>query len=91
MSDRSTAATVPPHAQLIQTGTAFWASQMLLVAAQLELADRLGDGSKTSDQLANELGMNAPAFYRFLRSLAGMGVLLRSTAGPLHSPRWGKR
>ena len=46
---------VPPHTQLIQTGTAFWASQMLLVAAQLELADRLGDGPKTSDQLANEL------------------------------------
>ena len=75
MSDRSTGFALPPHAQLIQTGTAFWASQMLLVAAQLELADRLGDGSKTSDQLANQLGMNAPAFYRFLRSLAGMGVL----------------
>jgi hypothetical protein len=74
MSDRSTGF-APPHAQLIQTGTAFSASQMLLVAAQLELADRLGDRSKTSDELANELGMNAPAFYRFLRSLAGMGVL----------------
>ena len=75
MSDHSTGFALPPHTQLIQTGTAFWASQMLLVAAQLELADRLGDGPKTSDQLANELGMNAPAFYRFLRSLAGMGVL----------------
>jgi predicted transcriptional regulator len=66
---------LPPHAQLIQIGTAYWASQMLLVAAKLELADRLADGAKGSSELANELGLNASAFHRYLRSLAGMGVL----------------
>ena len=52
MSDRSTAATVPPARSADSDRNRIWASQMLLVAAQLELADRLGDGSKTSDQLA---------------------------------------
>jgi len=66
---------LPPHAQLIQIGTAYWASQMLLVAARLEVADRLADGAKRSSELANELGLNASAFNRYLRSLAGMGVL----------------
>ena len=65
----------PPHAQLIQMGTAYWGSQMLFVAAQLEIADRLAGGAKTSSELATELGFNAAAFHRFLRTLAGMGLL----------------
>jgi hypothetical protein len=65
----------PPHAQLIQIGTAFWGSQMLLVAAQLDVADRLAGGARTSSELAAELGLNAAAFHRFLRTLAGMGLL----------------
>ena len=73
MSDSAPA--LPPHAQLIQIGMAYWASQMLLVAAQLEIADRLAGGAKRSSELANELGLNASALHRYLRSLAGMGVL----------------
>lgn len=69
------ASAVPPHAVLIQIGTAYWGSQMLLVAAQLELADRLSAGPRTSEDLANELGLNVAALHRYLRSLAGMGVL----------------
>lgn len=41
----------PPHAQLIQMGTAYWGSQMLLVAAQLGIADRLATGARASDGL----------------------------------------
>ena len=65
----------PPHAQLIQMGTAYWVSQMLLVAAQLGIADRLATGARASADLAAELGLNAAAFHRFLRTLAGMGLL----------------
>jgi hypothetical protein len=78
MSDTANSGAVPPHAQLIQMGTAYWASQMLLVAAQLEIADRLAAGAKASSELAGELGMNAAAFHRFLRALAGMGLLTES-------------
>ena len=65
----------PPHAQLIQMGTAFWGSQMLFVAAQLQIADRFAEGARGSTELAAELGLNAAAFHRFLRTLAGMGLL----------------
>ncbi|HUF71561.1 MAG TPA: methyltransferase [Gammaproteobacteria bacterium] len=75
MENQTTSSALPPHAVLIQMGTAYWVSQLLLVAAQLGLADRLSGGPKMSDALANELGLNAPALHRFLRSLAGIGVL----------------
>jgi hypothetical protein len=65
----------PPHAQLIQMGTAFWGSQMLYFAARLQRVDRLAAGPKASSELAAELGLNAAALHRFLRTLAGMGLL----------------
>ena len=65
----------PPHAELIQMGTAFWASYVLLAAAKLEIADRLAAGARASSELAAELGLNASALHRFLRTLAGMGLL----------------
>ena len=75
------ATSVPPHAVLIQIGTAYWGSQMLLVAAQLRLADRLDKGPRTSSDLAEDLGLDGRAFHRFLRSLAGMGVLTEVESG----------
>jgi hypothetical protein len=69
------AQSLPPHAQLIQIGTAYWASLMLLAAARLELADRLAGGARSSSELASELKLNPAALHRYLRSLAGMGVL----------------
>ena len=69
------AAAVPPSAQLIQMGIAYWTSQLVFVAAQLGLADCLGTGPRTSDDLARELGLDAAAFHRYLRTLAGLGVV----------------
>lgn len=65
----------PPHVQLIQMGCAYWTSQMVLVAAELSLADRLSSEPRNSPELAKELGLNEPALYRFMRSLAGLGIL----------------
>jgi hypothetical protein len=56
-------------------GTAFWGSQMLYFAARLQIVDRLAAGPKASSELAAELGLNAAALHRFLRTLAGMGLL----------------
>jgi hypothetical protein len=75
MSSQPIPEAVPPHAQLIQIGTAYWGSQMLLAAARLELADRLAEGAKGADDLAKQLDLDARPCYRFLRSLAGMGLL----------------
>jgi hypothetical protein len=76
MSDSAHAGGVPAHAQLIQIGTAFWGSYMLVVAAQLGIADRLAGGAKSSSELAAELKLHPAAFHRFLRTLAGMGLLI---------------
>jgi O-methyltransferase domain/Dimerisation domain len=81
MANPSVAPAMPPHAALIQIGTAYWGSQMVLVAAQLELADRLSVGPMASADLAKELDLNPRALHRFLRSLAGMGILTEVERG----------
>jgi len=49
-------------------------SQALYVAATLGLADLLKDGPRGSDELARATGTHAPALYRVLRFLAGVGL-----------------
>jgi hypothetical protein len=75
MSNAPNAGQLPAHVQLIQIATAYWGSQMVFTAAQLGLADRLAAGARKVDDLAGELDLNAAALYRYMRSLAGMGVL----------------
>ena len=71
---------LPPHAQLIQMALAYWGSQCVLVAAQLNLADRLRGGAMSAGDLARELGLHSPSLYRYLRTLAGMGIVTESSA-----------
>jgi len=75
MATDSGSGTLPPHVQLIQTGVAYWQSKLLLVAAQLGLADRLGAGARSAGDIASELDLHSHSLYRFMRSLAAMGVL----------------
>jgi hypothetical protein len=65
----------PPHAQLIQMGTAHWVSRILYVAAQLGLADRLAGGAKTAEELAGPTETHAPSLYRLMRALGLLGLL----------------
>jgi alkyl hydroperoxide reductase subunit AhpC len=66
---------LPPHAQLIEMGTAHWTSRIVYVAAKLGLADRLAAGPKSADELAGESGTHAPSLYRLMRTLAHLGIL----------------
>lgn len=50
-------------------------AQMLHAAAELRLADALGDGPRSSAELAEETGTHAPSLYRLLRGLTGLGVV----------------
>ena len=52
----------------------FRASQVVHAAATLGLADLIGDGSPTSDELAAATGTDSRALYRLLRALASLGV-----------------
>jgi hypothetical protein len=71
-------ATKPPYAQLIEMAMAHWVSQIVYVAAKLGLADRLANGPRSAEDLAGPTGTHAPSLYRFMRSLANLGLLTES-------------
>jgi hypothetical protein len=48
------------------------------IAAQLGIADRLANGSRTAADLARECDVNPDALYRLLRALASLGVFVES-------------
>jgi hypothetical protein len=54
--------------------TGRWVSQLIYVAAKLDLADHLNRGPRTVEQLAAATEVPAPALYRVLRTLASCGV-----------------
>lgn len=66
---------LPPHAQVIQMGTAHWLSKLIYTAAKLDLADKLADGPKSAEHLAGPMGLHQPSLHRFMRTLAGFGIL----------------
>lgn len=66
---------VPPHAQLIQMGSAALVSAIIYAAAKLGIADHLATGAKSAVELAGPTGTHAPSLHRLLRSLAGFGIL----------------
>ncbi|HEX5030132.1 MAG TPA: methyltransferase [Candidatus Eisenbacteria bacterium] len=74
-----TTAAPPPHVQLVQMGMGAWVSQIVHVAAQLEIADLLAPGPKTAEELAGPTGTSAGPLYRFLRGLANLGILTESS------------
>lgn len=66
---------LPPHVQLIQTATAFWASRVLYVVAKLGLADLMAGGPKRAEDLAPLTRTHAPSLYRLMRTSAGLGLM----------------
>jgi hypothetical protein len=65
---------LPPHAQLIQMSTGAWVTSLLWAAAEIGLADQLGE-PKSAAEIAPGLGLRAPALHRLMRTLASLGVL----------------
>ena len=58
-----------------------WVARLIYVAAKLKLADLLKDGPRTTAQLATATGVQAPALYRILRTLASVGVFAETKGG----------
>jgi hypothetical protein len=69
----------PPHHRLVAMTRAYYLAPMVHAAAQLGLADRIGAGEQTAEELAAATGTHATSLYRLLRTLAGEG-LFRETA-----------
>jgi hypothetical protein len=74
MSEPHTAQVPPPQTQLMQMAMGFTVPFLLRTAAQLCLADHLADGPQSAEQLADVTCTHAPSLYRFLRTLASIGV-----------------
>ena len=71
-------ATLPAHVQLIQMCAGGWVAAAMYAAAKLGLADHLGGGPRSAADLASVTGTHAPSLYRFMRTLAGLGILTES-------------
>src|SRR3989442_13282916 len=62
-----------PAEKMTRLFRGFWVSQAIHVAAQLELADLVADGSRSVEDLASAAGAHAPTLRRVVRLLAGEG------------------
>lgn len=73
------------HAALVQTMVrnlrGHWITQMLYVAARLEIADHLGDAGLSVPELAARCTADPDSLHRLLRALASIGVFRESHAG----------
>jgi O-methyltransferase len=63
-----------PSQQLLQFATGYIPSAALWVAAELEIADLIGKGSKPVAELAKKTNTNEDALFRTLRLLAMVGI-----------------
>ena len=80
MKDSATgaAAAVSAHVQLIQMCAGGWVAAAVYAAAKLGIADHLATGAKSAAELAPVTGTHAPSLRRFMRTLAGFGILTES-------------
>ena len=71
----------PAPAAMMEMIIGTWTSQAITVAAELGVADALGDGPLPIDELAAKVGADADALHRLLRALIGRGVFSRRPDG----------
>ncbi len=70
----STPSNPPPAEVMFRMITGFWVSQIIGVAARLNIAEHLLGGAKSAEELARLTGADASALFRVLRAAASLGV-----------------
>ena len=83
-SNTTEARPLPPHAAVMHMATGFVLSQALIVAAELGIADLVGEAPRTAQELAAATGTQEDALYRLLRFLASDGVFAEDHARRFH-------
>jgi hypothetical protein len=64
-----------------------WAADIVGVAAELGIADRIQSAPKTVEEIATAMGLHAPSLYRLLRALASFGLFAEQEDGSFaHTP-----
>ena len=74
-SESPAAPALPASVQLIQMGAGAWVSAAVTAAAKLGLADHLANGPRSAAELAEATGALPSVLHRFMRTLAGLGIL----------------
>jgi hypothetical protein len=80
---------VPAKVVLFEQFTGVWITQMLYVAARLEIADSLAAGPKTLEELVSISGADRDPLARLLRALVSVGVFARGRDGRFRLERVG--
>lgn len=75
------AAQQQPETSLLGLVTGCWVSQAIYVAAKLGIADLIGAGPKSCQQLAAATQTDPGALFRILRALASVGIFAEDAAG----------
>ena len=68
-------------AHILQTGSAFWASKVLLTATAMDLFTVLRDDRMTARELGHALGLHPRAWYDYFDALVALGFLQRDGDG----------
>ena len=71
--------TDPSH--ILQIGSGFWPSKVLLSAVELDLFTTLGGGSLCGEEIRKTLGLHPRATFDFLDGLVSLGLLNREGNG----------
>ena len=74
-------AVAEPTQQMMQILGGLWVARLVSVAAELGIADVIGDGRKTTEELAAATKTHAPSLYRVLRGLAGANIFREDGQG----------
>ena len=80
-TETSTDIEAPTPAHILQVGTGFWASKLLLSAVELGLFTLLADGPRTGAEIERALGLHPRGTWDFLDSLVATGFLAREGGG----------
>jgi SAM-dependent methyltransferase len=75
------AAGTPPALLLRRLIGSYRITHAIKAAAELGIADHLGEGPRGADELAARLRVNPRALYRLLRTLVGIGLLADAGGG----------
>lgn len=73
-----------PHSapgRIAQMLTGYWVTQMIHVAAKLDLAGLIQAGPRTATELAEVTGTHPRSLYRLLRGLASLGIFAEAERG----------
>ena len=77
--------------KLLEEVNSSWIAQAVYVTAELQIAELLAEGPKTSDELAQRIDVHAVSLYRLMRSLTTIDICSELDDGSFELTEMGKR